>query len=198
MAMSPADQVGGLFKHWQAGVPPAADGKAGLPPKPPGVLRGQKQSSHSPTPSSLGSERPHLSPSPGLSLSLSQSTFSYDELEMATDGFSDSNLLGQGGFGYVHKGVLRNGKTVAVKQQKSESRQGDREFCAEVEVISRVHHRHLVTLVGYCVSDVHTMLVYEFVSNKTLEFHLHGKTYSPFEIHCQLFSGIGFIEINLR
>ena len=187
MPMSPADQVGGLPQHWQTTLPPSTDGKEGLPPKPPGVLANQQQSSSSslPTPpvhssatsSSLGSERPHISPSPGISLALSQSTFTYDELAMATDRFSSSNLLGQGGFGYVHKGVLPNGKTVAVKQLKSESRQGEREFHAEVEVISRVHHRHLVSLVGYCISGGQRMLVYEFVPNNTLEFHLHGKIY---------------------
>lgn len=94
---------------------------------------------------------------------------------MATDGFSEANLLGQGGFGYVHKGVLPNGKEVAVKQLKAGSGQGEREFQAEVEIISRVHHRHLVSLVGYCITGSKRLLVYEFVPNNTLEFHLHGK-----------------------
>jgi len=160
--MSPADMAGGNLRHWQYTVSPTTDGKVGLPPK----------SSPTGTGSSLGSEK--VQPSPGISLA-SQSTFTYDELAMATDGFSNSNLLGQGGFGYVHKGVLPNGKIVAVKQLKSESRQGEREFHAEVDVISRVHHRHLVSLVGYCISDNQKMLVYEYVPNNTLEFHLHGK-----------------------
>nr|CAD1818270.1 unnamed protein product [Ananas comosus var. bracteatus] len=73
------------------------------------------------------------------------------------------------------QGVLPNGKEVAVKQLKSGSGQGDREFQAEVEIISRVHHRHLVSLVGYCISQAQRMLVYEFVPNKTLEHHLYGK-----------------------
>lgn len=86
----------------------------------------------------------------------------------------DSNLLGQGGFGYVHKGVLPSGKEVAVKSLKSGSGQGEREFQAEVDIISRVHHRYLVSLVGYCIADGQRMLVYEFVPNNTLEYHLHG------------------------
>lgn len=94
---------------------------------------------------------------------------------MATDGFSDANLLGQGGFGYVHRGVLPNGKEVAIKQLKAGSGQGEREFQAEVEIISRVHHKHLVSLVGYCSTGAQRLLVYEFVPNNTLEFHLHGK-----------------------
>lgn len=94
---------------------------------------------------------------------------------MATNGFSDANLLGQGGFGYVHKGVLPDGKEVAIKQLKAGSGQGEREFKAEVEIISRVHHKHLVSLVGYCVTGTERLLVYEFVPNNTMEFHLHGE-----------------------
>ncbi|XP_039118912.1 proline-rich receptor-like protein kinase PERK1 [Dioscorea cayenensis subsp. rotundata] len=94
---------------------------------------------------------------------------------MATTWFSEVNLLGQGGFGYVHRGELPNGKEIAVKQLKSGSGQGEREFQAELEIISRVHHRHLVSLVGYCISGRQRVLVYEFVPNKTLEFHLHGE-----------------------
>ncbi|KAJ4708442.1 Receptor-like kinase [Melia azedarach] len=122
-----------------------------------------------------GSEIPLPPPSPGMALGFSKSTFTYEELARATDGFSDANLLGQGGFGYVHRGVLPNGKEVAVKQLKAGSGQGEREFQAEVEIISRVHHKHLVSLVGYCIAGSQRMLVYEFVPNNTLEFHLHGK-----------------------
>ncbi|PHT83304.1 Proline-rich receptor-like protein kinase PERK7, partial [Capsicum annuum] len=106
---------------------------------------------------------------------LSKIQFSYADLATATGGFSQANLLGQGGFGFVHKGVLTDGSVVAVKSLKSGSGQGEREFQAEVEIISRVHHRHLVSLVGYCIADGQRMLVYEFVPNGTLEYHLHGK-----------------------
>ncbi|XP_022979710.1 proline-rich receptor-like protein kinase PERK4 isoform X1 [Cucurbita maxima] len=114
-------------------------------------------------------------PSPSLAFGFSKSTFTYDELAAATGGFAHGNLLGQGGFGYVHKGVLPNGKEVAVKSLKVGSGQGEREFMAEVEIISRVHHRHLVSLVGFCIAGGQRMLVYEFVPNNTLEHHLHGK-----------------------
>ncbi|GMJ05615.1 hypothetical protein HRI_004230700 [Hibiscus trionum] len=106
---------------------------------------------------------------------LNKCYFTYEELAIATQGFSEKNLLGQGGFGFVHKGVLPDGKEVAVKSLKSGSGQGQREFQAEVEIISRVHHRHLVSLVGYSIAGDKKMLVYEFVPNKTLEFHLHNK-----------------------
>lgn len=64
---------------------------------------------------------------------------------------------------------------VAVKQLKIESGQGEQEFRAEVKIISRIHHRHLVHLVGYCVSNNPRLLIYEFVSNSNLERHLHGE-----------------------
>lgn len=127
-------------------------------------------------------------PSPGAALGFSKSTFTYEELLRATDGFSDANLLGQGGFGYVHRGLLPNGKEIAVKQLKLGSGQGEREFQAEVEIISRVHHKHLVSLVGYCISGGKRLLVYEFVPNNTLEFHLHGmSSHSQPPIHMFLF-----------
>ena len=122
-----------------------------------------------------GGGNPLPPPSAGLALGFSKSTFTYEELAMATDNFSNTNLLGQGGFGYVHKGVFPNDKEVAVKQLKVGSVQGEREFQAEVEIISRVHHKHLVSLVGYCITGSQRLLVYEFVPNNTLEFHLHGE-----------------------
>ncbi|KAA8547352.1 hypothetical protein F0562_003784 [Nyssa sinensis] len=128
-------------------------------------------------------------PSPGLGLN--KSTFTYEELAAATGGFSQANVLGQGGFGFVHKGVLPNGKEVAVKSLKAGSGQGEREFQAEVEIISRVHHRHLVSLVGYCIANGQRMLVYEFVPNKTLEFHLHGKDQPTMEWATRLRIALG-------
>lgn len=115
--------------------------------------------------------------SPGLSLTLNGGTFTYEELSAATKGFANENIIGQGGFGYVHKGILPSGKEVAVKSLKAGSGQGEREFRAEIDIISRVHHRHLVSLVGYCICGGQRMLVYEFVPNSTLEHHLHGKYY---------------------
>jgi hypothetical protein len=106
---------------------------------------------------------------------IGQNLFTYEDLSKATSNFSNTNLLGQGGFGYVHRGVLVDGTLVAIKQLKSGSGQGEREFQAEIQTISRVHHRHLVSLLGYCITGAQRLLVYEFVPNKTLEFHLHEK-----------------------
>ncbi|CAH8358864.1 unnamed protein product [Eruca vesicaria subsp. sativa] len=104
----------------------------------------------------------------------SKALFSYQELVKATNGFSQENLLGEGGFGCVYKGVLPDGRVVAVKQLKVGGGQGDREFKAEVETLSRIHHRHLVSIVGHCISDDRRLLIYDFVSNNDLYFHLHA------------------------
>ncbi|KAI3704697.1 hypothetical protein L1987_74924 [Smallanthus sonchifolius] len=105
----------------------------------------------------------------------SKGLFTYEELVEATDGFSGINLLGEGGFGCVYKGLLSDGREVAVKQLKIGGGQGEREFRAEVDTISRVHHRHLVSLVGYCISEHQRLLVYQYVPNNTLHYHLHGE-----------------------
>uniref|UniRef100_A0A5B7A3W8 non-specific serine/threonine protein kinase n=1 Tax=Davidia involucrata TaxID=16924 RepID=A0A5B7A3W8_DAVIN len=105
----------------------------------------------------------------------SRSWFTYGELSEATNGFSPQNLLGEGGFGCVYKGLLVDGREVAVKQLKIGGGQGEREFRAEVEIISRVHHRHLVSLVGYCISEHQRLLVYDYVPNDTLHYHLHSE-----------------------
>ena len=121
---------------------------------------------------------PTPTPSTAYPIGLSQGIFSYEELAMATNGFSENNLLVKVVLVMSNKGVLPNEKVVAVKQLKLDSKQGEREFWAEVEVISRVHHKHLVSLVGYCISGEQRLLVYEFVPNGNLEYHLHGKSLS--------------------
>ncbi|CAN4076557.1 unnamed protein product [Withania somnifera] len=134
----------------------------------------------------------HFSPKEHIvALAVLGGNFTYEELWSATSGFSTSNLLGEGGFGYVHKGVLPTGREIAVKQLKVGSHQGEREFQAEVETISRVHHKHLVSLVGYCMTGVKRLLVYEFVSNRTLEHHLHGAAQSFMEWGSRIKIAIG-------
>ncbi|KAB8100186.1 hypothetical protein EE612_030629, partial [Oryza sativa] len=136
---------------------------------------------HSPLQSSSNSDPPSplLQPSPPPPAA-SGGTVSYGDLVAATNGFSEGNLLGEGGFGHVYRGelLLHDGRRqpVAIKKLRPGSRQGEREFRAEVDIISRIHHRNLVSLVGYCIHADHRLLVYEFVPNKTLDFHLHGSS----------------------
>ncbi|KOM45782.1 hypothetical protein LR48_Vigan06g108800 [Vigna angularis] len=124
--------------------------------------------------SGSGSDVVYTPSDPG-GLGHSRSWFSYEELMKATNGFSSQNLLGEGGFGCVYKGHLPDGREIAVKQLKIGGGQGEREFKAEVEIISRIHHRHLVSLVGYCIEDSRRLLVYDYVPNNNLYFHLHGE-----------------------
>ncbi|CAN6225804.1 unnamed protein product [Urochloa humidicola] len=102
--------------------------------------------------------------------------FSYKDLFHATKGFGDKQLLGAGGFGSVYKGVLRkSGMEIAVKKVSHESRQGMREFVAEVVSMGRLRHRNLVQLLGYCRRKGELLLVYDYMPNGSLDKYLHGR-----------------------
>lgn len=77
-------------------------------------------------------------------------SFSYNEMTVATDNFSSSAQVGQGGYGKVYKGTLADGTVVAIKRAQEGSLQGEKEFLTEIELLSRLHHRNLVSLLGYC------------------------------------------------
>lgn len=96
------------------------------------------------------------------------------ELEQSTHDFADENVIGEGGYGIVYKGVLEDNSKVAVKNLLNNRGQAEREFKVEVEVIGRVRHKNLVRLLGYCAEGTHRMLVYEYVNNGNLEQWLHG------------------------
>ncbi|XP_010429930.1 PREDICTED: probable serine/threonine-protein kinase At1g01540 [Camelina sativa] len=96
------------------------------------------------------------------------------ELEVSTNGFADENVIGQGGYGIVYRGVLEDKSMVAIKNLLNNKGQAEREFKVEVEAIGRVRHKNLVRLLGYCVEGAHRMLVYEYVDNGNLEQWLHG------------------------
>ncbi|KAK6239495.1 hypothetical protein QUC31_004964 [Theobroma cacao] len=99
----------------------------------------------------------------------------YEELKEATNNFAPASILGEGGFGRVFKGVLSDGTAVAIKRLTSGGAQGDKEFLVEVEMLSRLHHRNLVKLVGYYSSrdSSQNLLCYELVPNGSLEAWLH-------------------------
>lgn len=117
------------------------------------------------------------------SMSFSSGTMTYtgsakiytlNEIERATNNFDTSRVLGEGGFGLVYSGTLDDGRKVAVKILKRDNHHGGQEFLAEVEMLSRLHHRNLVKLFGICTEGQTRCLVYELVPNGSVESHLHG------------------------
>ncbi|XP_050241055.1 G-type lectin S-receptor-like serine/threonine-protein kinase LECRK1 [Quercus robur] len=105
-------------------------------------------------------------------------SFSYNELENATDGFKEA--LSKGSFGSVYKGyVSEANKTIAVKRLEKFVEEGEREFRAEMTVIGRTHHRNIVQLLGFCIEGSRKLLVYEYMCNGSLEDLLFKATKRP-------------------
>ncbi|XP_002534343.2 PTI1-like tyrosine-protein kinase At3g15890 [Ricinus communis] len=101
--------------------------------------------------------------------------FTYKELHAATNGFSDDNKLGEGGFGSVYWGKTTDGLQIAVKKLKAMNSKAEMEFAVEVEVLGRVRHRNLLGLRGYCVGTDQRLIVYDYMPNLSLLSHLHGQ-----------------------
>ncbi|KAL0709974.1 hypothetical protein Bca4012_016952 [Brassica carinata] len=99
--------------------------------------------------------------------------FTYSEVIKMTNNFQ--RVLGKGGFGMVYHGCVNGSEQVAVKVLSQSSIQGNKEFKAEVDLLLRVHHTNLVSLVGYCYEGDHLALIYEFLPNGDLKQHLSGK-----------------------
>ncbi|KAL4625384.1 hypothetical protein ACB092_05G021900 [Castanea dentata] len=98
----------------------------------------------------------------------------------ATENFSPTNKLGQGGFGSVFKGQLSNGQHIAVKRLSKSSRQGIGEFKNEVMLIAKLQHKNLVKLLGCCIQEDETMLIYEYMPNKSLDSVIFDHTRASF------------------
>ncbi|CAI9293948.1 unnamed protein product [Lactuca saligna] len=101
--------------------------------------------------------------------------FTLSEIQMATNNFDETLVIGRGGFGNVYKSRIKIGlvREVAVKRLHSMFTQGAHEFEAEVKVLSKLRHGNLVSLVGYCNEGNEMLLAYEFMPNGTLKDHLH-------------------------
>uniref|UniRef100_A0A1J3JQ12 Putative cysteine-rich receptor-like protein kinase 39 n=3 Tax=Noccaea caerulescens TaxID=107243 RepID=A0A1J3JQ12_NOCCA len=119
--------------------------------------------------------------------------FDLGMLSMATDDFSCENKLGQGGFGTVHKGRLPNGQEIAVKRLTKTSGQGEMEFKNEVSLLTRLQHRNLVKLLGFCNEGDEEILVYELVPNSSLDnfiFDEKKRSLLTWEVRFRIIEGI--------
>ncbi|MFS7940607.1 putative protein kinase RLK-Pelle-DLSV family [Helianthus anomalus] len=100
--------------------------------------------------------------------------FSLSEVVKATHNFSLSDKIGEGGYGPVYKGVLQDGKEIAVKRLSKTSNQGLDELKNEVICISKLQHRNLVRLLGCCIQGDEKMLIYEYMPNQSLDYFIFG------------------------
>ncbi|KAM7462747.1 hypothetical protein LguiA_030868 [Lonicera macranthoides] len=111
--------------------------------------------------------------------------FSLFDIISATNNFDDALIIGQGGFGKVYKGIMDDGAiTVAIKRLNPMSKQGAPEFWTEIDMLSKIRHSHIVSLIGYCDSHDEMILIYEYMVRGTLAEHLYttgkdGRTFTP-------------------
>ncbi|XP_049351564.1 probable serine/threonine-protein kinase PBL7 [Solanum verrucosum] len=100
--------------------------------------------------------------------------FTYKQLEMSTDKFNEANVIGNGGYGVVYRGVLIDGTVAAIKVLQREGKQWERSFRLEVDLLSRLHSPYLVELLGYCADQHHRLLIFDYMPNGSLQQHLHS------------------------
>ncbi|KAM3316222.1 hypothetical protein ACQJBY_034387 [Aegilops geniculata] len=120
--------------------------------------------------------------------------FRYRDLVVATGNFCDDNKLGEGGFGSVYKGFLDElSLQVAIKRVSKGSKQGRKEYASEVRVISRLRHKNLVQLIGWCHEGGNLLLVYELMPNGSLDRHLYGanNVVLPWSVRHEILLGLG-------
>ncbi|KDP32521.1 hypothetical protein JCGZ_14724 [Jatropha curcas] len=120
--------------------------------------------------------------------------YTYKELRIATENFNPANKVGEGGFGSVYKGVLKDGSVVAIKVLSADSRQGLREFLTEIKLIADIEHENLVKLYGCCVEEDHRILVYGYLKNNSLAQTLLGGGHSSIQFswptRCKICIGV--------
>ncbi|KAL0726530.1 hypothetical protein Bca4012_022623 [Brassica carinata] len=129
-----------------------------------------------PSPSPFYTSMASFSPESGISISKKGSvqSFDYKTLEKATGGFRDSNLVGRGGFGFVYKACLDNHTLAAVKKIENVSQEAKREFQNEVDLLSKIQHPNIISLLGYTSEISSSFIVYELMEKGSLDGLLHG------------------------
>ncbi|OIV91816.1 hypothetical protein TanjilG_14395 [Lupinus angustifolius] len=117
--------------------------------------------------------------------------FTLAEINAATKNFDESLIIGVGGFGKVYKGEIDDGVLAAIKRANPQSEQGLTEFETEIDMLSKLRHRHLVSLIGFCEEKNEMILVYEYMANGTLRSHLFGSDLPPLSWKQRLEACIG-------
>ncbi|KDP21843.1 hypothetical protein JCGZ_00630 [Jatropha curcas] len=117
--------------------------------------------------------------------------FTFREMALAAENFNSKTLVGQGGYGKVYRGILGDNTIVAIKRAEEGSLQGQKEFLTEIRLLSRLHHRNLVSLVGYCDEEGEQILVYEFMPNGTLRDWLSAKAKDKLNFSTRLNIALG-------
>ncbi|XP_010036608.2 probable receptor-like protein kinase At1g30570 [Eucalyptus grandis] len=105
--------------------------------------------------------------------------FTVAEIRAATKNFDENMVIGVGGFGKVYRGEIEDGTLAAIKRAHPQSQQGLAEFETEIEMLSKLRHRHLVSMIGFCEEQNEMILVYEYMANGTLRSHLFGSDLPP-------------------
>lgn len=105
--------------------------------------------------------------------------FTVAEIRAATKNFDEKMVIGVGGFGKVYRGEIEDGTLAAIKRAHPQSQQGLAEFETEIELLSKLRHRHLVSMIGFCEEQNEMILVYEYMANGTLRSHLLGSDLPP-------------------
>ncbi|EXC05289.1 G-type lectin S-receptor-like serine/threonine-protein kinase [Morus notabilis] len=131
--------------------------------------------------------------------------FDLATIATATENFADDNKLGQGGFGPVYKGILKDGQEIAVKRLSRSSGQGLNEFKNEVILIAKLQHRNLVRLLGCCIQGEEKLLLYEYMPNRSLNFFIFDETRKKlldwpkrFKIICGIARGLLYLHQDSR
>ncbi|KAK7303570.1 hypothetical protein RJT34_14479 [Clitoria ternatea] len=125
--------------------------------------------------SAAGTQKPYVS----VASTRVGKRFTLAEVNAATNNFDESLVIGVGGFGKVYKGEIEDGVLAAIKRANPQSEQGLAEFETEIEMLSKLRHRHLVSLIGFCEENNEMILVYEYMANGTLRSHLFGSDLPP-------------------